>query len=100
MDSTETCGIQHGLTSASAHTLTHKHTHTHTHTHRRGASIHTHTHTHTHIYTRMALKTVELMPSATSNSPFSLGRVKLCSRPEPNILNKQTNKQTKQNILL
>lgn len=36
--------------------------------------------------TRMARNTVELMPSATSNSPFSLGRVKLCSRPEPNIL--------------
>ncbi|TNN27569.1 hypothetical protein EYF80_062285 [Liparis tanakae] len=34
----------------------------------------------------MALNTVELMPSATSNSPFSLGLVKLWSRPEPNIL--------------
>lgn len=29
---------------------------------------------------------VELMPSATSNSPFSLGRVKLLSLPDPNIL--------------
>lgn len=38
------------------------------------------------LLTRMALKTVELMPSATSNSPLSLGRVKLLSRPEPNIL--------------
>ena len=36
--------------------------------------------------TRIALKTVELMPSATSYSPFSLGRVKLCSLPDPNIL--------------
>lgn len=36
--------------------------------------------------TRIALKTVELMPSATSYSPFSLGLVKLCSLPEPNIL--------------
>ncbi len=34
----------------------------------------------------MALNTVELIPSATSYSPFSLGRVKLCSRPDPNIL--------------
>lgn len=34
----------------------------------------------------MALKIVELIPSATSNSPFSLGRVKLFSLPEPNIL--------------
>lgn len=40
----------------------------------------------TSFLTRMALKTVELIPSATSNSPFSLGRVKLLSRPEPNIL--------------
>lgn len=40
--------------------------------------------------TRIALKTVELMPSATSYSPFSLGLVKLCSLPEPNIL-KHTN---------
>lgn len=40
--------------------------------------------------TKTALKTVELMPSATSNSPFSLGLVKLLSRPEPNIL--KTNK--------
>lgn len=34
----------------------------------------------------MALKIVELIPSATSNSPFSLGRVKLLSLPDPNIL--------------
>jgi len=40
----------------------------------------------------MALKTVELMPSATSNSPFSLGRVKLWSRPEPNILKNRQQK--------
>lgn len=38
------------------------------------------------VLTRMALKTVELIPSATSNSPFSLGRVKLLSRPVLNIL--------------
>lgn len=36
--------------------------------------------------TRIARKTVELMPSATSYSPFSLGLVKLCSLPDPNIL--------------
>lgn len=34
----------------------------------------------------MALKTVELIPSATSNSPLSLGLVKLYSLPDPNIL--------------
>ena len=34
----------------------------------------------------MARNTVELIPSATSYSPFSLGLVKLCSLPEPNIL--------------
>lgn len=39
--------------------------------------------------TRIALKTVELIPSATSYSPFSLGRVKLCSLPDPNILCKR-----------
>lgn len=38
----------------------------------------------------MALNTVELIPSATSYSPFSLGRVKLCSRPDPNILQDNT----------
>jgi hypothetical protein len=36
--------------------------------------------------TKMARNTVELIPSATSYSPFSLGLVKLCSLPEPNIL--------------
>lgn len=46
--------------------------------------------------TRIALKTVELMPSATSNSPLSLGRVKLLSRPEPNIL--RTNKHKKREM--
>lgn len=36
--------------------------------------------------TRIARNTVEPIPSATSYSPFSLGRVKLCSLPDPNIL--------------
>lgn len=42
--------------------------------------------------TRIARKTVELMPSATSYSPLSLGRVKLCSLPDPNILEEQKQK--------
>lgn len=36
--------------------------------------------------TKIARNTVEPIPSATSYSPFSLGRVKLCSLPDPNIL--------------
>lgn len=44
------------------------------------------------LLTKMALNTAELIPSATSNSPFSLGRVKLCSLPDPNILKQRSSR--------
>lgn len=43
------------------------------------------------IHTRMALKTVADIPSATVNSPRSFGRVKLLSSDDENILNNNKN---------